>query len=64
MELKHRYSLWEKFCQVKPSHLIDRMLVKCVMFFLDLGLALYGDGGRHDSPSIYVNRVNNPNLTN
>ncbi|WP_310483450.1 hypothetical protein [Chamaesiphon sp. VAR_48_metabat_403] len=64
MEPKHRYSLWEKFCKVKPSHLIDRILIKCVMFFFDLGLALYGDGCREDLSSAYIHRVNNPNLIN
>jgi hypothetical protein len=64
MEPTHCYSLWEKFCKVKLTHLIDRILVKCVMFFFDLGLALYGDGGREDLSSAYIHRANNSNLTN
>ena len=64
MEPKDHYLLWEKFCKVKFAHLVDRMLVKYVIFFLNIGLALHEDGGEDDLFSTYIIMVNNPNLTN
>jgi hypothetical protein len=63
MEPKNRYLRLKKFCKVELAHLIDRILLKCVMFFLDLRLALDVDCSR-ERLSPYQNNVSNSHLTN
>jgi hypothetical protein len=63
MAPKDRDSLWERFYQFKPSYLIDRILVRCVMFFLDLGLAFYGDGSKERLSLEHSHGVSQSHLT-